>query len=181
MKELITVVYKGEYDQASEVFRNGSDVVEAEDLSVLHGAVVVKDPIGFVRVKETSDWTAGKGAGRGGLYGLIVGIVFGGPLFGALLGALVGSVWGSSDARKSISPEFIDWLGSTLQPNDSAIMMVIGGTSDADHGHAIQRMKQVAGGGKFYRTAFFDEAEAALEKALENEEIARAAEETIHN
>lgn len=181
MKDLITFVYKSETDQASEVFRVGAEVVEKENLSVLHGAVIVKDAMGMASIKETSDWTAGKGAGRGGLYGLIIGIVFGGPLFGALLGTVVGSVWGGSDARKTISPEFARWLGSTLEPDDSAIMMVVAGETDEDHNHAIQRMKQIASGGEFYRTMFLDETEAALEKALENEEIARAAEESIRN
>ncbi len=176
MRELVTFVYEGEEYQASDVFREGSKIVEAENLAILHGAVIARDFTGTVSMRETSDWTPGKAAGRGGLYGLLVGVVFGGPVVGALLGALVGTVWGTSDDRKSISPEFTGWLANTLKPGDSALLVVVEGKTEEEHRHTIDRLNEIASGGEFYRTDFPVEAQTAFEKALENEQIARAAE-----
>ena len=181
MKELITFVYEGEEYQASDVFREGSKIVEAENLAIMHGAVISRDHTGTVSMRESSDWTPGKAAGRGGLYGLLVGVVFGGPVVGALLGAVVGTVWGASDDRKSISPEFTGWLGNTLKPGDSALLAVVEGETEEEHQQTIDRLNEIASGGEFYRTDFPDEAHAALEKALENEHISRAAESITKN
>jgi uncharacterized membrane protein len=88
---------------------------KAKDAGVdLKDAVIAyKTPECRLKVHQTKDLTAGKGAGRGTLMGLLVGLLFGGPLIGALGGLAIGAIIGKRTDR-GLDDAFVDTVSTKL-------------------------------------------------------------------
>jgi uncharacterized membrane protein len=65
------------YEEIERSVKDGKFAVES-------GTIAVKDEVGIVRLRKTSEWTAKSGAGWGAFWGLLVGLIFAGPLLGLL-------------------------------------------------------------------------------------------------
>ena len=141
MAELIVVGFKKDMFRASEALNmlkdmNSSWVVD------LHDAVAVyRDYDGKLRVDQSYQLTPGQGAGWGGLFGGLIGALLAAPFTagasvvgaviaaGSLTGVALGGTLGAIDAQSwkdeyGISDEFVQRVGTMLQPHDSALFVL---------------------------------------------------------
>jgi uncharacterized membrane protein len=106
--------------------------LQREYLIDLEDAVVaIRDPDGRLRLKQSMD-LVGAGAASGGLWGAmwgsLVGLLFLNPLIGLVAGAALGAGSGAlsgSLADYGINDDFIRSIGQTLQPNTSALFVLL--------------------------------------------------------
>ena len=77
---------------AESLLKTLSGLAKDGRVEIDDAVIVVKDPAGKLKVKETADLTTGKGAAKGGTLGFVVGPLLGGPIGGALLGAAAGAL-----------------------------------------------------------------------------------------
>lgn len=106
--------------------------LQREYLIDLEDAVVaVRDPGGKLRLKQSVD-LVGAGAASGGLWGAmwgsLVGLLFLNPLLGMAAGAALGTGAGAlsgSLADYGIDDDFIRQVGESLQPNTSALFVLV--------------------------------------------------------
>jgi uncharacterized membrane protein len=144
MAELIVVGFKKDMYRASEVLNtlqemNNSWVVD------LHDAVAVyRDYSGKLRVDQSYQMTTGEGAGWGGLFGGLLGAIIAAPFTagasaaaaaaavaaGSLSGVALGATAGAIDADSwkedfGISDDFVQRVGTMVQPGDSAIFALL--------------------------------------------------------
>ena len=61
-----------------------------------------------------------------------------------------------------------------MEAGDSALFVVVSPSGPKTYEHTIQQLKDT--GGDFYQTELTEDAQEALEKALENKDVAEAAE-----
>lgn len=93
-------------------------------IGIQDAAVLRMDQKGKLHIKETGDWSGGKGAVVGGVIGGVIGLVAGPVGWLGLTGAVIGGLAaklrdsGFSDAR-------LKKLGDSLQPGTSAIVAII--------------------------------------------------------
>ncbi len=129
-------------------------------LSLDDSAVVVKDAEGKIHVKGEVDRGVKIGAIGGGLLGLLLGSIFF-PFAGIIVGALGGAAVGAL-ADLGISKKFVKQVGDELQPNTSALFLIIRQDSDPDMVLAILRPYK----GKVYQTSLDTEAADNLREVL---------------
>jgi uncharacterized membrane protein len=106
--------------------------LQREYLIDLEDAVVaIRDPDGRLRLKQSVD-LVGAGAASGGLWGAmwgsLVGLLFLNPLIGLVAGAALGAGSGAlsgSLADYGINDDSIRSVGQTLQPNTSALFVLV--------------------------------------------------------
>ena len=142
--------------------------LQREYLIDLEDAVVaVRDPGGKLRLKQSVD-LVGSGAASGGLWGAmwgtLVGLLFLNPLLGMAAGAALGTGAGAlsgSLADYGIDDDFIRQIGETLQPNSSALFVLV---------RKVQPEKVLAEvshfRGRVIRSSLSPEQEARLQAAL---------------
>jgi len=150
MAELIVVGFKKDMYRASEALNmlqemNSNWVVDLSD-----GVAVYRDYKGKIRVDQSYQATPGEGAAWGGLFGGLIGALIAAPFTagvsavaaagalaaGSLSGVALGASVGALDAESwkedfGISEDFIQRVGSMIQPGDSAIF-VLARTIDPD-------------------------------------------------
>src|SRR4051812_15560642 len=130
MAELVVVGFEDphEADRAlTELAR-----LQREYLIDLEDAVVaIRGPDGKLQLKQSVD-LVGAGAASGGLWGAmwgsLVGLLFLNPLVGFITGAALGAGAGALSgtlADYGIDDDFIRSIGETLQPNTSALFLLI--------------------------------------------------------
>jgi uncharacterized membrane protein len=141
MAQLIVVGFKQDKYRASEVLNT---LQEMNDNWVvdLHDAVAVyRDNKGKLRVDQSYQITTGEGAAWGGLFGGLIGAVLAAPLTGgasvaaalaagSLSGVALGATAGAIDAESwkedfGISDDFVQRIGTMVQPGDSAIFALL--------------------------------------------------------
>jgi uncharacterized membrane protein len=107
-----------------------SDAVAEGKVAVEDAALVYKDEKGRVKIHQTHDATAGKGAWRGGALGLLVG-VFAAPLVAATaVGAGAGAL--IAKARDSgVSDKLMKQAGTLIEGNEAAIFVLADDSSSA--------------------------------------------------
>ncbi|MBX6740464.1 MAG: DUF1269 domain-containing protein, partial [Acetobacteraceae bacterium] len=106
--------------------------LQREYLVDLEDAVVaIRGPDGRLQLKQSLD-LVGAGAASGGLWGAmwgsLVGLLFLNPLLGLAAGAALGAGAGAlsgSLADYGINDDFIRSIGNTLQPNSSALFVLV--------------------------------------------------------
>lgn len=112
-------------ESKADTFLKGvKDLEEAQQLKIIDAVVVRKNAQGKVKVHETTDLTAGKGAAGGGMLGFVIGFFFGGPIGGALLGAAAGALLGKK-LDLGISKEKVEAVEDAMQPGSSALFLEI--------------------------------------------------------
>jgi uncharacterized membrane protein len=171
MNELVVLLFKGDEHRASEVFKEVEPIAKAGQIAVEGGAVAVKNEKGNVKLRQTSDWTAKKGLLKGGFWGLLVGVIFAAPGIGILLGALLGL---ALKGKQILDPKFTKELADNMDAGDSALFVVVAPSGPKTYENTLDQLKGF--GGQFYLTELSDDAQEALDKALENREVAEAAE-----
>lgn len=130
MSELVGVGF----DEPNETDRALTQLtrLQKEYLIDLEDAVVaIRGSDGKLRLKQSVD-LVGVGAASGGLWGAmwgsLVGILFMNPLIGLATGAALGTGAGALSGRLAdygINDEFIRSIGETLQPNTSALFVLV--------------------------------------------------------
>ena len=130
MSDLICLAFK-ELDTADH-FLNELRALQKEYVLELEDAcVVVRDSDGKIHLKQSVNLVAigaSQGASRGMLMGALVGLLFMNPLAGLLAGGLIGAGSGALQGKfvdYGIDDNFIKSLGGTIEPNSSAIFLLV--------------------------------------------------------
>jgi uncharacterized membrane protein len=172
MSDLIAITYK---DQAAyQALDKLQELQKMKLIELEDAAVATMNEKGKVKVKQTLEKQhTGMVATWGFFWGFLIGLIFGGPLFWGLFTALLSGLLGKT-TDLGIDNKFIKEVGESLEPGDSALfILVISVTADK----VMPELEKF--GGTVYQTSLSNEAEANLKKALENENVSKAAEETL--
>jgi uncharacterized membrane protein len=118
------------------------DVADVRDV-----ALVYKNSKGRVKIRQTSDLTAGKGALRGALVGGLASILIG-PLVGmAAVGSVGGALYGKL-SDKGVSDKLMKLAGEQLEAGNAAVF-VLAEDGEADRIEAriksVSQLKQFKG------------------------------------
>jgi uncharacterized membrane protein len=154
-------------DRAKEAYRELEDLAKKELVQIESATIVVKNEEGRVKLRRTSEWTAGKGGRRGAFWGLVVGLILGGPVAGLLAGLGLGAILGGRKAG-GIDRDFMKTLAKRLVPGNAALFMLI----PADGEPTIKQLE--AYNAPLYTTPFTDDVQQAVDKATEHEEVLEA-------
>ena len=158
MATWIVVTFDGA-EEAGKVRQQISTMEKQAGLSLDDSAVVVKDAEGKIHVQNQMDRGTKVGAISGGVIGLLVTtLIF--PIGGLVLGALAGAGVGAL-ANLGIDKKFIKEVEAALEPNSSALFLIVRDNPNA----AIGTLSQFKG--KIYQTSLSDEDEKTLRKAME--------------
>ena len=145
MSELIVVGFKKDMYRASEVLNQVKDLNKSWDLDLSDAVAVYRDYDGKLRVDQSYQMTTGQGAAWGGLFGGLIGALLAAPFTagasvagaaaavigaGSLGGVALGASLGAIDAGTwkedyGISEDFVQRVGTMVQPGDSAIFALL--------------------------------------------------------
>jgi uncharacterized membrane protein len=120
----VIVAAFNDIDGASKALKTLQEAKREKTIGIEDAAVITKDASGKVKIKETADMRAGKGATIGAVAGGVIGLLAGPVGWAALGGGVVGGLAaklhdsGFPDAR-------LKQLGEGLTPNSSALVAVI--------------------------------------------------------
>lgn len=166
MGDLVVIAFKEEF-QADEV-RLALFKMQQEYLLELEDAVsVIKNKEGKLKVNQIHDLTAAgavSGGLHGGFWGLLLGVLFFNPLVGWAAGGIVGAAAGGVSGWLTdigIDDNFIKKLGTTLQPGNSALFVLVRKATPDKVLKELERFE-----GKVLRTSLTKDDEAALQEAL---------------
>jgi uncharacterized membrane protein len=150
-------------DDGLRVLDRVESATEAGEITVEDVAMVYKNDNGKVKINQTGDATAGKGAIKGGGLGLLVG-VFAAPLMPAVaVGAGVGALIGKARDR-GISDKLIEQAGQSIK-NYGAVVFVL---ADQASTNAITTLidEKIAGGAKVEYEVLSEDAQTLLRETL---------------
>jgi uncharacterized membrane protein len=128
-------------------------------IRVEDAAIVTRRPDGKPKIRQMHD-LVGAGALGGAFWGMLIGLLFFMPFLGAAIGAGAGALAGKfSDV--GINDEFIKQVGSSIQPGESALFLLV---SNAVADKVLPELKQY----KFQviQTSLSEKDEAALRETL---------------
>lgn len=166
MSELVVVGFDDPYE-ADRVLTE-LNRLQKEYLVDLEDAVVaVRGPDGKLRLKQSVD-LVGAGAATGGLWGAmwgaLVGLLFLNPLLGMATGAALGLGAGAlsgSLGDYGIDDDFIRGVGRSLQPNTSALFVLVRKVQPDKVLAELSRFQ-----GRVIRSSLAPEQEQRLQQAL---------------
>lgn len=143
--------------------------VEEGRITVDDMAMAYRDEKGKVKIQQTADATAGKGALKGGAVGLLVGI-FAAPLVaataaGAGIGALVGKA-----RDKGISDKLMKQAGELISGSEAAVFVLADDSSTTMITAVIE--EEMAGGAEVSYEMLPAEAQDFLREAIKLGELA---------
>jgi uncharacterized membrane protein len=177
MAELIVVGFQKDMYRASEVLNTLQEMNDSWVVDLHDAVAVYRDYSGKLRVDQSYQMTTGQGAAWGGLFGGLVGALIAAPFTGgasvaAVLaagsvgGAALGATFGAADAESwkddyGISDDFVQKVGTMVQPGDSAIFALVR-TIDPD----LVAAQFKGYGGTILRTTLNDDQRAKVEKTL---------------
>src|SRR5215469_18882013 len=122
MSNLVVVAYPDEY-RAAEVFAQLQRLTSGYLVDLEDACYVTKDARGKLKLHQNTN-LAGAGAAWGGLWGMLIGLLFFVPFLGLALGAGLGALSGKL-SDYGIDDKFAKQISATLQPNTSAIFMLV--------------------------------------------------------
>lgn len=160
MSNLVVVAFDDEL-KADEAMVAAARLQRQHQIDIEDAAIVVKTHKGKIKVRETTDITAGKGAAVGSWWGLLIGVLLGGPLGGVLWGAGLGALYGKM-VDLGVDEKFMKEVGETLAPGHSAIFFLI---RSANPEAAMEELSRFDG--RVLRTSFPSSVEAEITSALE--------------
>lgn len=160
MSNLVVVAFDDEL-KADEAMVAAVRLQRQHQIDIEDAAIVVKTRKGKIKVRETTDITASKGAAVGSWWGLLIGVLLGGPLGGVLWGAGVGALYGKM-VDLGVDEKFMKEVGATLAPGHSAIFFLIRSVNPEAVLNELARFD-----GRVLRTSFPAEVEAEITSALE--------------
>lgn len=130
MSELVCIAFRD--PNTADLALNKLQALQKEYLVELEDAcVVVRDGSGQVHLKQAVQLVgpaALGGASFGALWGTLIGLLFLNPLAGLVVGAGIGAGSAALSAKLTdygISDDFIRDLGSTIEPNSSALFVLL--------------------------------------------------------
>ena len=141
MAELIVVGFKKDMYRASEVLNTLKDMNNSWVVDLHDAVAVYRDYGGKLRVDQSYQMTTGEGAAWGGLLGGLLGAILAIPFTGGasaaaavaaatVSGGALGATAGALDAESwkedfGISDDFVQRVGTMVQPGDSAIFALL--------------------------------------------------------
>ncbi|HMF93412.1 MAG TPA: DUF1269 domain-containing protein [Vicinamibacterales bacterium] len=179
MAELIVVGFKQDMYRASEVLNTLQDMNNSWVVDLHDAVAVYRDYNGKLRVDQSYQMTTGEGAAWGGLFGALLGAMIAIPFTGgasagaaaalaagSLSGGALGATAGAIDADSwkedyGISEDFVDRVGTMVQPGDSAIFALL---RSIDPELVAAQFKGY--GGTILRTTLTSEQRAKVEETL---------------
>ena len=168
MSELVVVGF----DDTQQADRALTELVRLskEHLIDLEDAVVaIRTPDGQVRIKQSVNLVglgAAQGSLSGALLGSLVGLLFLNPLLGFAAGAAVGAGSGALAGSLSdygINDDLIRSIGDTLQPNTSALFVLI---RKVQPEKVLAEMTSAGFHGRVIRSSLSPQQEQRLQAAL---------------
>jgi uncharacterized membrane protein len=130
MSDLVCLAFKELH--TADHFLNDLRNLEKEHVLELEDAcIVVRDADGKIHLKQSVNLVAigaSRGASFGMLMGTLVGLLFMNPLAGLLAGGVFGAGSGALQGKLTdygIDDGFIKSLGNTIEPNTSAIFLLV--------------------------------------------------------
>lgn len=143
--------------------------VEEGRITVDDLAMAYRDEKGKVKIQQTADATAGKGALKGGAVGLLVGI-FAAPLVGATaVGAGIGALVGKARDR-GISDTLMKQAGELISGSEAAVFVLADDSSTTMISAVIE--EEMAGGAEMSYEVLPAEAQDFLREAIKLGELA---------
>ena len=140
MAELIVIGFKKDMYRASEALNTLQDMNQSWMVDLSDAVAVYRDYEGKLRVDQSYQMTTDEGAGWGGLFGGLMGALLAAPFtggasaaaalaVGSLSGVALGATLGAIDAQTwkedfGISEDFVQRVGTMLQPGDSAVFVL---------------------------------------------------------
>ena|SRR5689334_22152938 len=179
MAELIVVGFKKDMYRASEALNMLSDMNKTWVVDLKDAVAVYRDMGGKLRVDQSYQMTTGEGAGWGGLFGGLIGALLAAPFTagasvaagaviaaGSLTGVALGGTLGAIDAEAwkenyGVSNDFVQTVGSMVQPGDSALFVLARVTNPDVIADAFRGF-----GGNVLRTTLTGEQRARVEATL---------------
>ncbi len=122
MSNLVVVAYPDEY-RAAEVLASLRRLNREYLIDLDDACYVTKDARGKLKLHQNTS-LAGAGAAWGGMWGLLSGLLFFVPFLGFAIGAGLGAL-GAKLSDYGIDDKFAKQLADTMQPNSSAIFMLV--------------------------------------------------------
>jgi uncharacterized membrane protein len=159
--------YVSAEDQAKMAYKEIEEKVKEGKIQVESATIAIKDGDGNVKLRKTTEMTAGRGARRGALGGLLVGTVLGGPIGGLLAGLGLGAFLGGK-GDKGIDRDFMKQISGRMVPGNAALFMLIP-EDDEDTLKFLEAYE-----GPLYTTPLTDDVEEALDKASTHEDVVEA-------
>jgi len=155
------VVLALDTETGAEEMRDELIRLQKEHLITLSdAAVVVRQQDGHVKVKQAVS-LVGAGAMGGAFWGLLIGIIFWMPWLGLIIGAASGALAGKlSDV--GVDDEFIKQVGSTIQPGNSALFLLVEKATPDKVMNDLKKFKNV----KVLKTSLSQEQEDKLKAAF---------------
>ena len=130
MSELIVVGFE-DTEQADRALNELVRLTKEHLIDLEDAVVAIRSPDGTVRIKQSVNLVglgAAQGSLSGALWGSLVGLLFLNPLLGFAAGAAVGAGSGAlagSLGDYGIDDDLIRSIGDTLQPNTSALFVLV--------------------------------------------------------
>jgi uncharacterized membrane protein len=178
MAELIVVGFKKDEHRASEVLNTLQEMNDSWVVDLHDAVAVYRNEKGKLRVDQSYQMTTGEGAAWGGLFGGLMGALLAAPFTagtsvaavlaaGSLSGVALGASFGAIDAETwkedyGISEDFVQRIGSMVQPGDSAIFALL---RSIDPDLVAAQFKGY--GGTILRTTLDPIQQARVEKTLQ--------------
>lgn len=166
MSNLICLTFD-DVDMADHFLNELRGMEKEHVLELEEACVAVRDNDGKIHIKQSVNLVmigATRGASLGMLMGTLVGVLFMNPLAGLLGGALFGAWSGAMQGRLvdyGLNDEFIKSLGSTIEPNTSALFFLV---HEAAEEKILPRLSQYEA--KVLMTSLSEEQEEKLKAAL---------------
>jgi len=150
-------------DDGLRVLDRVDTATETGEINVQDVAMVYKNDKGKVKIQQTADATAGKGAVKGGGLGLLVGI-FAAPLVPAVaVGAGIGALVGKARDR-GISDDLIKQAGQAIETSGAVVFVL----TDQANAQVITKLidEAAAGGAKVEYQVLSEDAQDLLRMQL---------------
>jgi uncharacterized membrane protein len=175
MAEMVAIAFE-KPDEADRVLTELARLQKEYLIDLEDAVVAIRQPDGKVQLKQSIN-LIGVGAASGGLsgafWGSLVGLLFLNPLAGFAVGGLVGAGSGAlsgSLVDYGIDDNFIRSLAETLQPNTSALFVLV---RKAQPEKVLAELSGFRG--KVLRSSLSPEQEARLQAAISDKTSAQAA------
>jgi uncharacterized membrane protein len=157
MSDLVAIAYD-DLPTAQQVASNLGDAVKSHVIELEDLVIVERQADGKVKLHQPS--LAGLGAASGALWGGLIGLIFLVPLFGMAVGAAAGAAGGAlSDT--GVDDKFLKRLGSELEPNKAALIVLVSKVS------VDKILPEIKIPGTVIQTSLNNDDEQALERALD--------------
>jgi uncharacterized membrane protein len=132
-------------------------LIDMEDV-----VVVTRNEKGKVKLHQAVNLTAA-GAAGGSFWGMLIGMIFLNPLLGAAVGAGSGAISGAL-TDIGIDDKFMKELGGTLQPETSALFVLV---RKSTPDKVLERLEEFKGKGTILKTSLSKDSEDELKAVLE--------------